>query len=125
MRGISSVLCVAVADVQQSSRARIAWPADRAAEGHTNLEIGARLFISPGPRSTTAQGVLQARHQLPPAAPALPGLTRTAPVARHTLGAGPRHGPAAVDRRIHRTVVASKPGLDKRGMRWMKVALRA
>src|SRR5215472_5580364 len=30
MRGISYVLCVAVADVQQSSRARIAWPADRA-----------------------------------------------------------------------------------------------
>src|SRR5215475_11071710 len=43
----------------------------------------------------------------------------------HCVAAGPRHGPAAVDRRIHRTVVASKPGLDKRGMRWMKVALRA
>src|SRR5689334_25010829 len=29
MRGISYVLCVAEADVQQSSRARIAWPTDR------------------------------------------------------------------------------------------------
>ena len=115
-----------------------------AAEGHTNLEIGAQLFISPGPRSTTCRRCSPAPHQLPPAAPALPGLTRTAdrarwhrrwrrgpagdprwrlrqmrapldgegrcvvthlersPVTRHMLGAGPRRGPAALGRRIHR-----------------------